>query len=254
MEEGECILDTLFEEEGDDVHDVDMVDAEDQRHLQEKDSHGDYGDDVHGGSVPSKQVPAKNTGELKVRKKRKKNKKKRSNSGIADINRFVTNTCRHLGEKKSYLFWEAISCLGLSVLTDLIKEVDVIQDCGGQLTADGGRPRTGGGILWNIIKARHPTAYKEIVARGKEVEKQFRHQGNNRLATKVINEPIKSDTQIPDKGSPGKVMQGSSKCDEVQPILTTGCESQERHKSVWERIRVPVSYDDLLDGENEAGF
>lgn len=48
--------------------------------------------------------------------------------------------------------------------------MDTIQSCGGQKTADGIRFRTGGGILWNILKTREPKAYKEIMAKGKEFE------------------------------------------------------------------------------------
>lgn len=51
-------------------------------------------------------------------------------------------------------------------------QVDVIQGCGGQLTADAQRFRTGGGVLWNILKKREPNAYKEIMARGREFEVQ----------------------------------------------------------------------------------
>lgn len=49
-------------------------------------------------------------------------------------------------------------------------QVDAIQACGGQKTNDGNRFRSGGGILWNIIKARDPNAYKEIMKKGREFE------------------------------------------------------------------------------------
>lgn len=49
-------------------------------------------------------------------------------------------------------------------------QVDAIQHCGGQKTADGRRFRTGGGILWNILKTREPKAYKEIMSKGREFE------------------------------------------------------------------------------------
>lgn len=49
-------------------------------------------------------------------------------------------------------------------------QVDAIQKCGGQKTNDGQRCRTGGGILFNILKTREPKAYKEIMARGREFE------------------------------------------------------------------------------------
>lgn len=38
------------------------------------------------------------------------------------------------------------------------------------MTADGKRLRTGGGVLWNILKTREPKAYKEIMLKGKEFE------------------------------------------------------------------------------------
>ena len=38
------------------------------------------------------------------------------------------------------------------------------------MTADGRRCRTGGGILWNIIKAREPAAYREIMKKAKDFE------------------------------------------------------------------------------------
>lgn len=48
--------------------------------------------------------------------------------------------------------------------------MDAVQACGGQMTADGRRCRTGGGILWSIIKTREPKAYKEIMKKTKEFE------------------------------------------------------------------------------------
>ena len=37
--------------------------------------------------------------------------------------RFVLETCRRLKEKKSYLVWTAVGCLGVPALSDLVKEV-----------------------------------------------------------------------------------------------------------------------------------
>jgi len=49
-------------------------------------------------------------------------------------------------------------------------QVDAIQSCGGQTTVDGSRFRSGGGILWNILKTRDPKAYKQIMTKGREFE------------------------------------------------------------------------------------
>jgi phosphorylated adapter RNA export protein len=38
------------------------------------------------------------------------------------------------------------------------------------MTADGKRFRSGGGVLWNIIKVREPNAYKEIMKKAREFE------------------------------------------------------------------------------------
>lgn len=42
-------------------------------------------------------------------------------------------------------------------------QVDTIQACGGQKTADGSRFQNGGGILLSIIKVHDPNAYKKIM-------------------------------------------------------------------------------------------
>lgn len=67
----------------------------------------------------------------------------------------------------TYIF---IYLFGNGLLTGLQMQVDAIQRCGGQKTVDGRRFRTGGGILWNILKTREPKAYKEIMAKGREFE------------------------------------------------------------------------------------
>ena len=48
--------------------------------------------------------------------------------------------------------------------------MDAIQACGGQKTVEGNRNRTGGGILWNVLKTRDPNAYREIMKKGREFE------------------------------------------------------------------------------------
>lgn len=37
--------------------------------------------------------------------------------------RFVLNTCKRLKEKKSYLVWNAVGCLGVTAVNDLVREV-----------------------------------------------------------------------------------------------------------------------------------
>lgn len=38
------------------------------------------------------------------------------------------------------------------------------------MTADGKRQKTGGGILWGLIKEKEPNAYREIMKNAKEFE------------------------------------------------------------------------------------
>lgn len=49
-------------------------------------------------------------------------------------------------------------------------QVDAVQACGGQKTSLGDRFRSGGGILWNILKTRDPSAYKEIMKKGNDFQ------------------------------------------------------------------------------------
>ncbi|KAF7837988.1 Phosphorylated adapter RNA export protein, RNA-binding domain containing protein [Senna tora] len=169
MEGGDSILDAINEQDSfDDVDDdVEMVDVE-EGELVDHTSQNHMGQGSTGDiNVANQESQSKNR---KRRANKKKNKRKRKGSGPFDINRFVLDTCRRLKEKKSYMVYTAVGCLGVSALSDLVKEVDAIQACGGQQTADGRRMRNGGGILWNIIKVREPKAYKEIMKKAKDFE------------------------------------------------------------------------------------
>ncbi|XP_019184796.1 PREDICTED: uncharacterized protein LOC109179755 [Ipomoea nil] len=187
----------------------------------------------------------------KNRKKKRKNKGNKGTQGpnITDINRFVTYVCKRLREKKSYLVWNAVACLGVSALSDLVREVEAIQACGGQKTADGRRFRAGGGILWNVIKAREPNAYKDIMKRGKEFEKQLKQVPKTPLIKQEAKDAISQNTlgTVTDKplanASDGRVP-SNMVCD-FQEESTSGPQRQ----SVYNRIRVPVSYDDLFEEE-----
>ncbi|XP_052305042.1 uncharacterized protein LOC7467937 [Populus trichocarpa] len=175
---------------------------------------------------------------------------------------FMLDTCRRLKEKKSYMLYTTVGCFGVSALSDLVKEVDAIQSCGGQMTADGRRFRTGGGILLNTMKTREPVAYIEIMKRAKEFErcisdpllqKQFRKQNvwrepeqNNEGSSQ------RSDFAFIDE-APASVPDGSQN-ELASQYQHEQSSADEKRKSVHEWIRVPVSYDDLLgdDLKNEA--
>ncbi|KAK8916026.1 hypothetical protein KSP39_PZI022470 [Platanthera zijinensis] len=180
------------------------------------------------------------------RRKRNKKKKKKGGSAtiIPDINRFVINTCRQLKEKKSYLIWNAVGCLGVSAISDLVKEVEAVQRNGGQKTVDGKRFRTGGGVLWNILKIRDPNAYKEIMAKGKEFEKQFKQPQNSQISKRKDVSTTQHQT----------VPRGAAECPVTDSLPTrreTEISASPKRRSVRDRIRVPVTYDDDILEEGE---
>ncbi|TYJ32604.1 hypothetical protein E1A91_A05G046800v1 [Gossypium mustelinum] len=243
MEKGESILEAIYEE--DDLGDVEMLDVEegelvDSNSVNDPDKSGFA--DVNGENQGSQSKNKKRRGN------KKKNKKKKSGSGPKplDINRFVLDTCRRLKEKKSYMVYTAVGCLGISALSDLVKEVDAIQSCGGQMTADGRRCRTGGGILWNIIKAREPAAYREIMKKAKEFEKQFKQQ-NVRQAPAQSKEISSQETTL-SNGTAASVPQGAGL---IPNDPTEEFSAEGARKSVHDRIRVPVSYEDLLGEDSK---
>ncbi|CAL9187905.1 unnamed protein product [Musa hybrid cultivar] len=237
-----------IEEEG--KEDVEMVDAE----TLEPGGGGGSAVGLAGGDTPQTEggsgIQSRGRNGSRGRGKKKNRRKRKGGGGggggggatasIADINRFVIETCRHLKEHKSYLLWNAIGCLGVSVVKDLVKEVDAIQHCGGQKTADGRRFRTGGGILWNILKTREPKAYKEIMSKGREFEKQFKE---SKAKMRRSNEAQVSDTSIPNEA---EVSDNSERGTYVEKKLESS-ESKTQHKKLMDRMRVPVSYEDLLE-------
>ncbi|KAL3650220.1 hypothetical protein CASFOL_006623 [Castilleja foliolosa] len=246
MEGGESLLDTLFDDESVNAdRDVDMLDVE-EGELIELISKAEIGDsfDVDGNQVNQESKRKKS------RRNKKKNKRKRGNTigpNVTNVSRFVRDACKRLKERKHYLMWTAVGCLGISALSDFVKEVDAIQACGGQKTADGARFRYGGGILWNIIKARDPNAYKEIMTKGREFEKQLKrsvHDDKQGLkqqfeaSSQSVNE-VKCNS--PEDGLELRT-NGESELEKLSVV--------QRRASVHDRIRVPVSYDDLLDQED----
>ncbi|KAF8388862.1 hypothetical protein HHK36_025543 [Tetracentron sinense] len=247
MEGEESILEAIYEDENvEDFRDVDMLDVEEGECVEQNsciELAQDRGGDVNVGNEES---------HSKSRRRRAKNKKKKnkkmsgSGSNITDINRFVLDTCRRLKEKKSYLIWNAVGCLGISALNDLVKEVDAIQACGGQMTADGRRPRIGGGILWSILKTRDPKAYKEIMTRGKEFEKQFRQQNIREVPEQNKEPPL---AQKIAHASSDRITVQVSDSSQLIPQVQNGLDlpnTQGVRISVHNRIRRPVTYDDLL--------
>lgn len=257
MERGESILDAVLDEDtlNFDSDDVEMADADaEETPVADSGAPAGGGGDGGGGQAERGRPAGK-----KKKKKRKSGKKKKGKPDgppkIADINRFVLDTCKHLKEKKSYLVWNAVGCLGVSAVSDLVREVEAIQKCGGQAIADGSRFRTGGGILWNILKSREPKAYKEIMAKGRELEKQFRYtkvrpqMSRNEDASSQGSVLVDEEIEAQDEK---EVLDDPEQLVDVEKAPLS--DNKAERKPVADRIRVPVAYDDLFEeGEIHEG-
>ncbi|XP_057957443.1 uncharacterized protein LOC131150625 isoform X1 [Malania oleifera] len=252
MEGGESILDVIYEEDNlENVEDIEMIDVEEGECV-ELNSQPGLGQNSCGDIKVVNQEPCGRSRRRRENKRRNKKKKSGSMPNVTDINRFVIDTCKRLKERKSYLIWTAVGCLGVSALSNLVKEVDAIQVCGGQMTADGRRHRTGGGILWSILKTQEPQAYQEIMKRGREFEKQFRQQNIKQATENSKGVSSKEIACAPTDQGTASVSDGS------QPIPGGGnpldqSNSERERVSVHDRIRVPVSYDDVLGEDQNDG-
>lgn len=243
MDGGESILEAIYEEDDfDNVQDVDMLDIEEGECVDEQNAQIELGQSSGDVNAKTQETCSRN----RRRRGNKKNKKRknRSTPNITDINRFVLDTCKRLKERKTYLVYTAVGCLGVSALSDLVKEVDAIQACGGQMTADGRRCRTGGGILWSILKARDPNAFKEIMQKGKEFEKQFK-QINAKPAQEQKENASQRNPHALSCQIVGSISDGS------EPLQNQAeqhnAEDNPKRVSVHDRIRVPIIYDDLFE-------
>ncbi|CAH2053219.1 unnamed protein product [Thlaspi arvense] len=242
MEGEESLLDAINEDDGFESmeEDVDMVDVEEGEIVVDQDLQPGERQD---GDKDKEGLLCKKNGPNQPNKNKKKKKKKKRRQGAVmgkpmDLDRFVRDTCRRLKEKKSYMVYTAVGCLGMAALSDLVNEVEAIETVGGQVTADGSRKRTGGGVLWNIIKARQPAAHREIMKKTREFEKQFRYP-NTRPKLGSSSEGLASGNASSDEAL------ASERC--PMPVSEQAeSKPQEERKSVHERIRVPVSYDDLF--------
>ncbi|KAF2286269.1 hypothetical protein GH714_013006 [Hevea brasiliensis] len=160
MEEGESVLEAIYEVD-EVAEDVEMVDVEEGELLvlnPQIDQGQSSGGGVYATLLEFMLCTAKTAGVGKIRRK----------IGKREVcGRYLWTPER---EKLLHGIYYSVGCLGISALSDLVKEVDAIQSCGGQMTADGRRLRTGGGISWNIMKTREPMAYKEIIKKAKDFE------------------------------------------------------------------------------------
>ncbi|KAH6756327.1 hypothetical protein C2S51_038913 [Perilla frutescens var. frutescens] len=124
MEGQESLLDTLFDEDNFvDGQDVEMLDVE-EGELIEQISKTRVEESSNVDDIQENQES--NRPNSRQKKKKKKNRRKRGGStapNVTNINRFVLDACKRLRERKSYLMYTAVGCLGAAALSDLIKEI-----------------------------------------------------------------------------------------------------------------------------------
>ncbi|KAK4770386.1 hypothetical protein SAY87_030918 [Trapa incisa] len=224
--------------------DIEMMDAEEGEFVHP----GSTNDLAQESGDDSKGLKSDKEGTKRRRRaNKKKNKRRRRDpeTNVTDINRFVLDTCRRLREKKSYMVYTAVGQLGISAFSDLVREVDAIQACGGQMTADGKRQRTGGGILWGIIKVREPNAYREIMKKAKEFEKQF----NPQHAARAAGQGNKTSPGRMPNPREGAIAAQHPKTPDGPPNVEQpgNLSAVETRKPIRDRIRVPVSYEDIVE-------
>ena len=82
--------------------------------------------------------------------------RRKGNSGAPGVNvaRAARDLCGDLGEPKESLMRRAVDVIGVVEANALAIEVGAIEGAGGQMTSDGSRRRTPGGVFWALLKAR----------------------------------------------------------------------------------------------------
>ena len=93
-------------------------------------------------------------------------------SGV-NIARAARDLCGDLGEPKESLMRRALEVIGVVEANDIAIQVYRIEGEGGQMTSDGARRRTPGGVFWALLRERvTKEEWADIFAEEKEVQRE----------------------------------------------------------------------------------
>lgn len=175
------------------------------------------------------------------RRRQQQQQSPRGQSRMVDIGRLTREVCRTLNEPKLPLMRRAIDTLGISAVESLVARVHEIEEQGGQMTAEGDRRRTPGGVFWKLLKQ---TVSEEEYTTIFEVERERERQRARRRQARRNQARLLGEGKIDDGASDGDGTGG-------------GCESP---SSVSDRsVDEGSSIDGRSDGaaphlvENETG-
>ncbi|KAL2346536.1 hypothetical protein Fmac_000536 [Flemingia macrophylla] len=261
MEDGDNILDAIYEGDSlDDVDDdVDMVDVE-EGELVEPDSQNGLGQSSAGDVNEANQEPQSKNRKRRANKKKNKKKRKGLGSNAMDIDRFVLDTCGGIKEKKSYMVYAAVGCLGISALSDLVKEVlkplrsRAVKSKRHVSTVTRSHLGFRHGTIDDLIHlASTPTPNAtKIMKKAKEFEKQFRQP--NVKQRPVLKKEDSSGVPFSYSGRENGNDSDSGVLASQIPNQHEPATSEVRPISVRDRLRVPVSYDDDLLAQNPVNL
>lgn len=103
-----------------------------------------------------------------------KNARVKNDDGLGvNVARAARDLCGDLGEPKESLMRRALEVIGVVEANDIAIQVYRIEGEGGQMTSDGARRRTPGGVFWALLRERvTKEEWADIFAEEKEVQRE----------------------------------------------------------------------------------
>lgn len=103
-----------------------------------------------------------------------KNARVKNDDGLGvNVARAARDLCGDLGEPKESLMRRALEVIGVVEANDIAIQVYRIEGEGGQMTSDGARRRTPGGVFWALLRERvTKEEWADIFAEEREVQRE----------------------------------------------------------------------------------